>query len=135
MLFAISGFDAPDALTAIDYGNKLCPGEIDFRKGCSLRVRLIDKRAVLVRKILLASIELEFSVRAEMGQFFHANLYFDHAGVKVLDENAVVLVILGQQPERIGLDPQIDVFADQDGLALRLGFLDVERERQDPVIN
>ena len=50
-------------------------------------------------------------------------------------QDAVVLVILGQQPERVGLDAQVDVFAHQDGLALGLGLLDAEGQRQDAVIH
>ena len=50
-------------------------------------------------------------------------------------QDTVVLVILGQQPERVGLDAQVDVLADQDGLALGLGLLDAEGQRKDAVIH
>jgi len=46
-------------------------------------------------------------IRLRIGRprFVRRNGHFHHARVKVRDKNAVGLVILGLQPERVGLDP------------------------------
>ena len=85
-----------------------------------LGIRLVDQRAILVREILFAAVEFEFAVGAERGHLLRADRQFDHAGVEVLDENAVGLVILGLQAERVGLDAEVDVLGDEDGGVLRL---------------
>ena len=62
-------------------------------------------------KILLAAVQLKFAIGAKRNHFFGADREFDHAGVKVFDQNAVVLVVFRRKPERVGLDAQIDVLA------------------------
>ena len=88
----------------------------------AVRLGLVSsmQRAVFVREILFAAVQLQFAVGAERGHLLRGYGQLDHAGVEILDEDAVVLVILGQQAERIGLDAQVDVFADENGLAFRL---------------
>src|SRR5207249_6499855 len=59
----------------------------------------------------------------------------DHPGIKVFDEHPVVFIVLGQQAEGVGLDAQVDVFADQDGLAFGLFLLNAESQGEDAVIH
>ena len=71
-------------------------------------------------EVLFAAIQFQFSIGAEISHFLGRDGQLDHAGVKIFDKYPVVLVILGQQSDGIGLDAQVDVFADQHGLALWL---------------
>ncbi len=63
----------------------------------------------------------------------HRHLH--HAGVKVGDEHPVGFVILGLQTQRVGLDAQVDVLADEDGRVFRLRLLDGRGERENPVVH
>ena len=89
--------------------------------------------ASAVRLGLVSSISVQYSfgkycwppfsssspLGAKRGHLLGADRQLDHPGVEILDQHPVVLVILGQQAQRVGFDAQVDVFADQDGLALR----------------
>ena len=116
MLFAVARFDAPNAFAAIDDRNELRAGGVDFGQRGALGIGLVHQRAIFVRKILFAAVEFEFAIGAERGHLFRADGQFDHAGVEILDEHAVVFVILRLQAKGVGFDAQVDVFGDEDGL-------------------
>ncbi len=69
---------------------------------------------------MLAAVQFQFAVRAEISQLLGAHHQFDHPRVEVFDKNAIIFVIFRQQPDRVGLDAQIDVFAHEHGLAFWL---------------
>ena len=110
MLLAVARFDSPDAFAAVNDGNQFCPRRVHFCECGLFGVRFVGERAEFVREICFAAVDFEFAVGAERRHFFRADGEFNHAGVKVLDVDAVVLVILGLQSERVGFDSQIDVF-------------------------
>ncbi len=87
-----------------------------------------------VRKIFFAAVDLQFAVGAERRQPFRADGHLDHAGVKVLDEYAVILVILGLQTECVGLDAEVDVLGDKYGRIFWLRLLDAGGERENTIV-
>ena len=59
-----------------------------------------------------------------------------HAGVQQVGifENFVVEVVFGREPERARLDAHVDVFADQDHLALGVQLLQMMHDAEDLVV-
>ena len=135
MLFAIARFDAPDTFAAVENGNQLRARRVHFGQGGPLGIGVFDEGAVFVREILLATDQFKFAAGTKGGQLGRGDRHFDHPGIEVCDQDTVVLVVLRQQPERVGFDAQVDVFAHQDGLALGLGLLNAEGLRKDAVIH
>ena len=135
MLLAVARLDAPDAFPRVNDGDEFRPGRVHLRQRGLLGVRLVYERAELVGKIFFAAVQFQFAVGAEGGEFFRRHRHLHHAGVEVGDEHAVGLVILRRKADGVGLDAQVDVFADEDGRVFRLRLLGGRREGQDPVVH
>jgi len=92
-------------------------------------IRFVGERAEFVRKIFFAAVDFEFAVGAERGHFFRADGQLNHAGVKVLNMDAVVLVILGLQTERVGFECVNNIFGTRIAGFFRLRFLDARGQQ------
>ena len=56
------------------------------------------------------------------------------SGIQLVQIHAVGLIVLGLQPDRVGLEAQVDVLADHEARLVRCGALDLHRHPQDLVI-
>ena len=134
-MFAVARLDAPHAFARIDDGNQFFAGGVHFGEDGFLGVGFVGEGAVFVRKISSAAIQFQFAVGAELGELFRRRAHFHHAGVEVGDEYPVGLVIFRREAEGVGLDAEVDIFADKDGGVFRLRFLDARGIRQNPVVH
>ena len=135
MLLAIARSDPPHPFARVGDGDQSFAGAIDFRQRRALGIRLLGQRAVLVRKVRVFPVQLEGTDLAERRQFFRGHREFEHSRVEVLYENAIGLVILGLQPQRVGFDAEVDVLGDEDRPLPGLTFLNRDRQGDDPAVH
>ena len=81
------------------------------------------------------AVQGEFLLATEGRHFAHANRQLEHPGIEVLDQHPVGLVILGLQPERVSLDPEVDVLGDENRSLFGMGLLHGDGQRDDPAVN
>src|SRR5438552_15855200 len=82
-----------------------------------------------------SAVEFKFFILSKSGHFGRADRQLEHAGVKVLDEHAVALVILGLQSGRVGFDAKIDVLGTANRPLLRGRLLHGNRQPPDAAID
>ena len=103
------------------------------RQDGTIRVGFVTHEQVLVR-IEMRVVHRHLVARADSLERRRRQRFLALPGIKFLQVHTVGLIILGLQPERIGLEPQIDVLADHDARLVRRGALDFHRHPQDLVV-
>lgn len=133
-LFAVAGFDAPDAFAEFEDGNEFCAGRIDFSERRFLGVTAVGEEAIFVGAVTAWG-KFDFAVDAEFGELLGRDRFFEHAGVEVGDEYAIGFVILSLQTEGVGFDAEVDVFGDEDGGCVLIFFVNAVSEREDAAVD
>ncbi len=76
----------------------------------------------------------KLAVRVEGVDVALADLQLAHPHVDLGVLDLVVLVVLGDQPERVGADAQVDVLGDEHATQIGLAILHVHGQREDAVV-